>query len=188
MVDNTKVEQAISLLLEGIGEDTSREGLLETPKRVTKAWGQWASGYGRDPKEVMKKFTNPGVDQLVIVSNLDFYSMCEHHMAPFYGQVHIAYVPGKYVLGVSKFSRLTDIFSRRLQIQERLTQEIAQTIMEELQPLGVGVVIEGVHLCMRSRGVEKQNAKMVTSVMLGDLREKTGLRQEFLASIKLAKE
>lgn len=177
------LEQSTVTLLRASGDDPTREGLLETPSRFAKAWRFLTNGYKENPKSVMKVFENPGMDQLVVVSNIDFYSLCEHHLAPFYGQVHVGYLPNGKVLGVSKFARLTEIFARRLQIQERLTQEIAETIMNELQPRGVGVVVEAVHLCMRSRGVQKQNASMKTSVMLGDFRTNESLKQEFLAQI-----
>ncbi len=131
----------------------------------------------------MKCFNNPGIDQLVIVPKIDFYSMCEHHMAPSYGQVHIGYVPNGKVLGVSKFARLVDIYARRLQIQENLTQQIAEDIKKYLNPQGVAVIVRGIHLCMRSRGVEKQNTEMVTSVMLDKFRNEPELRAEFLRLI-----
>jgi GTP cyclohydrolase I len=178
-------------LIEYAGEDPNREGLLETPKRFEKAWKFWTSGYGKDPKDIAKAFENPNsgedgtpeIDQLIVVPKIDYYSMCEHHLALFYGQVHIGYLPNKKVLGLSKFARITDIFARRLQIQERLTQEIANAIMEIVDPLGVAVVVKGIHLCMRSRGVEKQNSEMVTSVMLGKFRQEADLRSEFLSLI-----
>lgn len=174
------LQHNIVRLLQFIGEDPNREGLKETPKRVENAWKFWTKGYKEDSKKVMKTFTNPGIDQLIVVPRIDFYSMCEHHLAPFYGQIHIGYVPNGKVLGVSKFARLTEIYARRLQIQERLGQEVANDIMKYLKPQGVGVVIRGVHLCMRSRGVEKQNSEMITSVMLGFFRDKPELREEFL--------
>jgi GTP cyclohydrolase I len=183
-VGSEGVEENIVRLLEYMGENPNREGLIETPKRVVKGYKQWFSGYNKDPKDVMKTFTSANDDQIVIVKNIDFYSHCEHHMAPFYGQVHIGYLPNGKVLGVSKFSRLTDIYARRLQIQEQLTNQIAQAINEHLKPKGVGVIIEGIHLCMRSRGVQKQNSIMTTSVMLGDFRELEGLRKEFLQLVK----
>jgi len=178
------LEKSCLGILRAVKEDPLREGLLETPKRFAKAWKFWASGYDKDPKEIMKVFSSPGIDQLIIVPKIDFYSHCEHHIAPFYGQVHIGYVPNGKVLGVSKFARLTEIYARRLQIQERLAQQIANDIMKYLKPQGVGVIIRGIHLCMRSRGIEKQNAKMVTSVMLGKFRKNAALRNEFISLIK----
>ena len=185
MVD--KLEETCKQLLVEIGENPKREGLIETPRRFAAAWKFWTSGYQKNPKDVMKVFNSPQIDQLIAVPKIDFYSMCEHHMAPFYGQVHIGYVPNGKVLGVSKFARLIEIYARRLQIQERMTQEIAEDIMKYLKPLGVAVVVNGIHLCMRSRGVEKQNSEMVTSVMLGKFRKEPELRDEFLSLINLAK-
>ncbi len=178
------IQANIVRLLEYIGEDPKREGLKDTPGRFERAWKFWTKGYTQKAADVMKTFENPGkIDQLIIIPKIEFYSMCEHHLAPFYGQIHIGYVPNGKVLGVSKFARLSEIYARRLQIQERLTQQIADDIMEFLKPQGAGVVIRAVHLCMRSRGVEKQNAEMVTSAMFGYFRERESLRQEFLALI-----
>ena len=180
------MKKICSALLEAIGEDPTREGLLKTPKRFEKAWKFWTKGYKQTAEGLITKFKNPTtLDQLVIVRNLDYYSHCEHHLAPFYGQVHIGYLPDKRVLGVSKFARIVDMYSRRLQIQERLTKQIAVTIMKLLKPQGVGVVVTGIHLCMRSRGVEKQNSEMITSEMLGVFREEGDLRREFLTLIKI---
>lgn len=183
------LQENIVRLLAYIGEDPNREGLRETPKRVEKAWQFWTKGYKENAKDVMKTFENPSnngkhIDQLIIVPNIDFYSMCEHHLAPFYGTISIGYVPRDKVLGISKFARLSEIYARRLQIQERLGQQIADDVMKYLEPQGVGVIIRGIHLCMRSRGVEKQNTEMVTSVMLGFFRDKPELRQEFLNLMK----
>jgi GTP cyclohydrolase I len=184
-----QLKQNIKELIKSTGDDPEREGLQETPDRFIKAWKFLNQGYQQNPKDVMKVFENPHngdgeLDQMIVIPKIDFYSMCEHHLSPFYGQIHIAYLPNKKVLGLSKFARLADIFARRLQIQERLTQEIAETIMKELEPYGVGVIIRGIHLCMRSRGVEKQNSEMVTSVMLGYFREKPEVRVEFMGLIK----
>ena len=183
-MNDDKLKQNIKELIASTGDDVNREGLQETPERYLKAFKFWTKGYQEDPKKIMKVFENPSnhgknIDQLIVVPKIDFYSMCEHHLAPFYGQIHIGYLPDKGILGLSKFARLTEIFSRRLQVQERLTQEIAQTIMDELKPFGCGVIIRGIHLCMRSRGVEKQNSEMVTSVMLGYFRDKPEVRAEF---------
>jgi len=182
-----KIEDLIKQILIEIGEDPDRPGLQETPLRVAKALRFFTSGYGKDPKEVFKTFPADGIDQLVIVPKIDFYSKCEHHMETFYGQVYIGYVPKDKVLGVSKFARLIEIYARRLQIQEIMTQQIANDIMKYLEPLGVAVVVKGIHLCMRARGVEKQNSEMVTSVMLGKFRDlsEDALRNEFLTLIKL---
>jgi GTP cyclohydrolase IA len=178
-------EGLVQRLIELAGDDPKREGVIETPKRFLKAWAFFTSGYKKSPKDVIKCFENPQmeVDQLIVIPKIDFYSMCEHHLSPFYGQIHIGYLPNKKVLGLSKFARLTEIFARRLQIQERLGQQIANSIMEFVEPKGVAIVVRGIHLCMRSRGIEKQNAEMVTSVMLGMFRDKDGLRSEFLKMI-----
>lgn len=188
LIDNEDegIQKNVTRLLEYIGEDPKREGLLETPKRFEKAWTFWNSGYTQNPADIMKVFENPAeeIDQMVLVPKIDFYSMCEHHLAPFYGQIHIGYLPNKKVLGVSKFARLVNIYSRRLQIQERLTQQIAKDIMTYLEPKGVGVVVRAVHLCMRSRGVEKQNTDMMTSAMFGFFRDKREVRDEFLTLLR----
>ncbi len=176
--------EAAKLLIKASGDDIDREGLQETPVRFAKAWSFWTQGYHQDPADVMKVFDNPSLDQLVIVKDIEFYSMCEHHMAPFFGRVHIGYIPDGKVLGVSKFARLTQIYARRLQIQEKLTKQIADDIMKYLQPQGVGVVIEAEHLCMKSRGVQTQNSSMITSEMLGIFRDEAPLRQEFLRLIE----
>ena len=187
MNEEKGITSEITRLIEFAGDNPDREGLKETPQRFEKAWKFWTKGYKEDPKSVMKVFESPSIDQLIIVPKIDFYSLCEHHLAPFYGQVYVGYVPKGKVLGVSKFARLIDIYARRLQIQERLTQQIADDIMKYLEPHGVAVVIKAVHLCMRSRGVEKQNSEMVTSVMLGKFRAEgeDALRNEFLTLIKL---
>ena len=184
MID--KIEPHIKAILILLGENPYRPGLKETPKRVAKALRFYCSGYDKDPKDVFKTFPAKNIDQLVIVPKIDFYSKCEHHLETFYGQVHIGYLPKKKAMGVSKFARLTEIFARRLQIQEKMTQQIADSIMKHLKPLGVAIVIKGIHLCMRSRGIEKQNTEMITSVMLGKFREKNeaALRDEFLTLIK----
>ena len=174
---------AVRKLLRFAGEDTRREGLKDTPKRFINAWKFWTKGYNENPKKVMRTFKNPGLDQLIVIPNIDFYSMCEHHLAPFYGTITIGYVPNGRVLGLSKFARLSEIYARRLQIQEGLGQQIANDIIKYVKPQGVGVVIKGIHLCMRSRGVEKQNSEMVTSVMLGKFREEPELRAEFFSLI-----
>lgn len=183
------IQTNVLRMIEYAGEDPSREGLRDTPKRFENAWNFYTSGYKQRLEDIATAFDNPSngkdgnpsIDQIVIIPKIDFYSLCEHHLAPFYGQVHIGYLPKKKVLGLSKFARITNMFSRRLQIQERLTQEIAEAIMTLVDPLGVGVVIRGVHLCMRSRGVEKQNSEMVTSVQLGYFRDKPEARAEFLS-------
>jgi len=174
---------SIRTLLRAIGEDPSREGLLETPDRVMKAWKHWAQGYAQNPADVLKTFEDgaEGVDEMVIVKDIQLYSHCEHHMAPFFGKAHVAYIPDKRIVGLSKLARVVDIFAHRLQVQERLTNQIADAIQENLQPLGVGVIVEATHFCMCSRGVNKQGSTTVTSALRGALKEKPAARAEFLA-------
>jgi GTP cyclohydrolase I len=179
------MQDIIRQLLTAIGEDPSREGLENTPKRVEKALRFLTSGYGADPDAVLNNalFT---VDytEMVIVKDIDFYSLCEHHLLPFFGRCHVAYIPRDKVVGLSKVPRLVEIFSRRLQVQERLTNQIAETIREKINPLGVGVVMEATHLCMSMRGVEKQNSFAITSAMLGSFRTDARTRSEFLTLIR----
>lgn len=184
MTKEDKAEQNIKEVLEYIGEDTSREGLLETPKRIRKAYDEVFSGYKQNPKDLMKVFHDGSCKEMVILKNCEFYSMCEHHMFPFFGHISIGYIPNGKVIGISKLARLVDCFSKRMQIQERMTTQIADTIMEELGALGVIVVCEGVHFCMRSRGVKKQDASMITSAVRGVFAESPQTRQEFLSLIK----
>jgi GTP cyclohydrolase I len=179
------MQDIIRQLLTAIGEDPSREGLENTPKRVEKALRFLTSGYGADPDAVLNNalFT---VDytEMVIVKDIDFYSLCEHHLLPFFGRCHVAYIPRDKVVGLSKVPRLVEIFSRRLQVQERLTNQIAETLREKINPLGVGVVMEATHLCMSMRGVEKQNSFAITSAMLGSFRTDARTRSEFLTLIR----
>jgi len=171
-------KEALGLL----GEDPDREGLLKTPERIAKAMQFLTQGYQMDAKAILNsaKFTED-VQQMVIVKDIELYSMCEHHMLPFFGKMHVAYLPQKKVIGLSKIPRIVDMFARRLQIQERLTQEVAQTLQQAVQPLGVGVICEARHFCMMMRGVEKQNSVAVTSCMLGVFREQLMTREEFLS-------
>src|SRR5712671_6875777 len=180
------MQDAIRKLLTDLGEDPTREGLRDTPKRVEKAYKFLTSGYGADIDRVLNNalFT-VDYNEMVIVKDIDFYSLCEHHLLPFFGRCHIAYIPQGKVIGLSKIPRLVEIFARRLQIQERMTSQIADTIREKIEPLGVGVVIEATHLCMAMRGVEKQNAFAITSSMLGAFRDSARTRMEFLELIKL---
>jgi GTP cyclohydrolase I len=179
------MEELIRELLKEIGEDPSREGLEKTPSRVAKAWEYLASGYKQDVHDVLNEaLFSEEYDEMVVVKDIDFYSMCEHHLLPFFGKCHIAYMPSKRIVGLSKMPRLVEMFARRLQVQERLTTQIAQTLQDVLQPRGVAVVVEALHMCMLMRGVEKQNSKAVTSAMLGQFRDRPETRAEFMELIK----
>ena len=180
------MQDLIRRLLEELGEDPAREGLVRTPKRVEKALKFLTSGYKADIDEVLNDaLFAVDYSEMVIVRDIDFYSLCEHHLLPFFGRCHVAYLPRKRVIGLSKIPRLVDVFSRRLQIQERLTNQIAETIQGKIAPLGVAVVMEATHLCMSMRGVEKQNSLAVTSAMLGAFRDNARTRMEFLELIKV---
>ena len=183
---NRRMQDLVKNLLTALGEDPDREGLVNTPKRVEKAMKFLTSGYGADIDQVLNNamFT-VDYSEMVIVKDIDFYSLCEHHLLPFFGKCHVAYLPSRQVIGLSKIPRLVDVFSRRLQVQERLTSQIAETIRDRIAPLGVAVVIEATHLCMAMRGVEKQNSSAVTSTMLGAFRDDARTRMEFLELIKL---
>jgi GTP cyclohydrolase IA len=178
-------EELMKEVLVRLGEDPNREGLLNTPSRVHKAFQFLTKGYNEDPDALLKNalFTVT-YDEMVIVKDVEMFSLCEHHMLPFFGKVHVAYIPNGKVIGLSKIPRLIETFSRRLQIQERLTTQIAETIQKVIQPQGVGVVIEARHLCMMMRGVEKQHSAAVTSSMLGCFRDEQETRQEFLSLIR----
>ena len=175
------MQDIIRDLLVALGEDPQREGLLRTPKRVEQALQFLTGGYGADVDSVLNDalFT-VDYNEMVIVKDIDFYSLCEHHLLPFFGRCHVAYIPSDKVVGLSKIPRLVEIFSRRLQVQERLTNQIAETIRAKVDPLGVGVVMEATHLCMSMRGVQKQNTTAVTSAMLGSFRQDARTRSEFL--------
>ena len=179
------MEDLIRQLLQELGEDPDREGLQRTPLRVAKAMKFLTSGYVADIDQVLNNalFT-VDYSEMVIVRDIDFYSLCEHHLLPFFGKCHIAYLPHKQVIGLSKIPRLVDVFARRLQIQERMTNQIAETIKEKINPHGVAVVCEGTHLCMSMRGVEKQNSYAITSAMLGGFRDNARTRMEFLELIR----
>src|SRR6187401_3031060 len=180
------MQDLIRQLLTQLGEDPSREGLVRTPKRVEKAMKFLTSGYSANIDEVLNgALFTVDYNEMVIVKDIDFYSLCEHHLLPFFGKCHIAYIPSTRVIGLSKIPRLVDVFSRRLQVQERLTNQIADTISDKIAPLGVAVVIEATHLCMSMRGVQKQNSFAVTSAMLGAFRTNARTRMEFLELIKL---
>src|SRR5512136_1042189 len=179
------METLIRQMLAELGEDPDREGLRETPKRVEQSLRFLTSGYQADVDQVINDaLFNVDYSEMVIVKDIDFFSLCEHHMLPFFGKCHVAYIPRRQVIGLSKIPRLVDVFSRRLQIQERLTNQIAETIHEKIQPLGVAVVMEATHLCMAMRGVEKQNSFAVSSAMLGAFRNSARTRAEFLELIK----
>ena len=175
------IEEEIRQILTDIGEDPQREGLLKTPERVRKSLEFLTRGYKQDVESVINgAIFNEECDDMIIVRDIEFYSMCEHHMLPFFGKCHIGYIPQGKVFGVSKLARLVDVFARRLQIQERMTKQIAGQIMESVMPEGVGVVVEAQHLCMLMRGVQKQNSTMMTSCMLGSFRREQATRLEFL--------
>lgn len=171
-------------ILKYIGEDVNREGLLETPKRMRKAWEEIFSGYNTNPKSLVKCFTKGTCKEMVILKNAEFYSVCEHHFFPFFGHCSIGYIPNGKVIGVSKLARILDCFSKRMQIQERMTTQIADFLVQELNPVGVFVVCEGVHFCMTSRGIKKQDASMITSAIRGKFLEDPALRNEFLHYIE----
>jgi GTP cyclohydrolase IA len=182
MVD---LSSSIRDVLEKIGEDPNREGLLKTPERYAKALEFLTGGYDKCPKTILNgAIFNESYDEMVVVKDIEMYSLCEHHLLPFFGRVHVAYIPNGKIVGLSKVARMVDVFARRLQVQERMTTQIAETLQELLQPKGVGVVIEAQHLCMMMRGVEKQNSSMVTSSMHGDFREYDSTRREFLSLIE----
>jgi GTP cyclohydrolase I len=179
------LEEAVRTTLRELGEDPGREGVLKTPQRVAKSLRLLTRGYRQDVKKVLNSaIFSVAYDQMVIVKDIEIFSMCEHHMLPFFGRCHVAYVPTEKVIGLSKLPRLVDVFARRLQIQERLTTQIAETIMEAIKPQGVGVIIEARHLCMIMRGVEKQNSVAVTSSMLGVFRDCDQTRSEFLRLVR----
>lgn len=176
---------AIKHILMAIGEDTNREGLRDTPSRVVKSWAQLFSGYKQDPMDHMKVFKDGACDEMVILKDIEFYSTCEHHMIPFYGKAHIAYVPNGKVIGVSKLARILDVFARRLQIQERIGSDVTAILMKGLNARGAACIIEAKHLCMCARGVEKQNSVMVTSSLTGCYRDSfSGAREELMQLIK----
>jgi len=187
-MDLPKVEKLVEDLLSDIGEDAKREGLLRTPKRVAKAYEFLTSGYHKNIEDVLNDaIFNEKYDEMVLVKNIDFYSLCEHHMLPFYGKVHIAYVPNGKIVGLSKIPRIVDVFARRLQVQERMTQQIADTLAKYLAPKGVAVVSEAYHMCMMMRGVEKQNSSATSSAMHGLFKEDARTRTEFLDLIRMNK-
>lgn len=183
-VDLASSEQAISQLLRALGEKTEREGLRNTPKRVARMYTELLSGYHADPEKVVNgALFNITYDEMVIIRDIEFYSLCEHHLLPFLGRVHVAYMPKGKVIGLSKIPRLVDVYARRLQVQERMTRQIADVLQNLLEPQGVAVVVEGLHLCSMMRGVKKHDARMTTSAMHGAFRTNSATRQEFLDNI-----
>ena len=185
-MENDKIENLTKQLIEEIGEDPSREGLLKTPSRVSKAWSFFSGGYNQDLDKIINNAVfNEDATDMVVVRDVEFFSLCEHHLIPFFGRAHVAYLPNGKVIGLSKIPRIIDMFSRRLQVQERLTRQIAETVKEILDPIGVAVIMEGQHMCMLMRGVEKQNSLTTTSSMLGKFRESDRTRSEFLSIIGL---
>jgi GTP cyclohydrolase IA len=178
------LEAAVSQILELVGEDPAREGLVKTPQRVARAFRFMTKGYSEDPKAVINGalFTED-YQEMIVLKDLDFFSLCEHHLLPFFGKAHVAYLPKQRIVGISKLARLVEVYARRLQVQERMTTQIANILMDELDPQGVAVVLQAEHLCMRMRGVEKQNSAVVTSAMLGVFRSHQETRQEFMTLV-----
>ena len=187
-MQNKKIEDLTHELLEHIGENPSREGLLRTPSRVAKAWEFFSKGYNQDIDSIVNNaIFNEKAKDMVVVLDVEFFSLCEHHLLPFFGRAHVAYLPSGKVVGLSKIPRIIDMFSRRLQVQERLTRQIAETVMDILDPVGAAVIMEGQHMCMQMRGVEKQNSHATTSSMTGLFREDPRTRKEFLDIISVGK-
>ncbi len=179
------MQMAFKSIIQAIGEDPTREGLERTPLRAEQSMQFLTRGYTQDVNEVINgAIFHEDFEDMVVVRNIEIYSLCEHHLLPFFGKCHVGYIPNGRVIGLSKIPRIVDIFARRLQVQERLTDQIAHTLQEHLQPQGLGVVIEAQHLCMMMRGVQKQNSQMITNSMLGSFRRKQATRSEFLSSIK----
>jgi len=184
----TELEKLTKKLLEELGEDSNREGLLKTPRRVAKSWKFLTKGYDTKIDEIINgAIFHEKYDEMVTINNIDFYSICEHHLIPFFGKAHVAYIPNGKVVGLSKVPRIVDVFARRLQLQERMTQQIANTLNDTLSPKGVAVVLEAQHMCMQMRGVEKQNSHATTSFMTGLFREDERTRKEFLDIISIGK-
>jgi len=186
-VTKSAAEEAVRTLLRWAGDDPQREGLLDTPKRVVEAYHDWYSGYAVDPKEYLRRTFEEmaGYDEMIVLRDIEFESHCEHHMAPIIGRAHVGYLPTGKVVGISKLARVVDVFARRLQVQEKMTAEIARCIDEVLQPGGVGVVIEAAHECMTTRGIHKRGVSMITSKMLGSFRTDARTRSEFLTFIEI---
>ncbi len=187
--ENDPIQPLVESLLKELGEDPGRDGLQRTPARVAQSMRFFTSGYDQDPKAILNNaLFDVSYDEMVMVKDIDFYSLCEHHLVPFFGKIHVAYVPDSKVMGLSKIPRLVEIFSRRLQVQERLTVQVAQSLEEMLQPKGVGVVCEAIHLCMKMRGVEQQNAFAITSSLRGEFEQDSKTRAEFMELIRHRKD
>jgi GTP cyclohydrolase I len=188
MADNS-LETRVAEILRLVGEDPQREGLCKTPERVARSLRYLTKGYAEDPKTVINgAMFVEDYSEMIVLKDIDFFSMCEHHILPFFGTAHVAYIPKHRIVGISKLARLVEVYSRRLQVQERLTTQVANMLMDELDPLGVGVVVRAEHLCMRMRGVEKQNSVVVTSAMLGVFRTHQETRQEFMTLVNSGNE
>ncbi len=179
------LEEHVRAIVRAIDPEPAREGLARTPERVARALELFTKGYAEDPRAIINGalFTE-NYSEMIVLRDIDFFSLCEHHLLPFFGRAHVAYIPRQRIVGLSKLARLVEVFARRLQVQERLTTQIAETISEQLDPLGVGVVLEGEHLCMRMRGVEKQNSVVTTSAMLGIFRNRQETREEFVSLLR----
>lgn len=185
-VDINKIQTAVKMILEAVGEDPAREGLLDTPKRVAKMYGEMFEGLHKDPKEYFETVFHEGHDEVVLVKDIPFFSMCEHHLVPFYGKAHVAYIPKDGVVaGLSKLARTVETVARRPQLQERITDTVAQTLMDMLSPQGVYVVVEAEHMCMTMRGIKKPGAKTITSVAKGVFEEDSVKRNEILSFIQM---
>ena len=185
MENATQMQEIIRRLLVELGEDPQREGLAKTPARVARAWGEMTVGYTQDPGAMVRAaLFEAESKEMVVVNDIDFYSTCEHHLLPFFGKAHVAYIPNGRIVGLSKMARVVEAYARRLQVQERMTAQIAQCLMENLEPLGVAVVLRAQHLCMMTRGVQKQNSYAVTSEMLGCFKKSPKTRGEFLTLIR----
>ena len=186
MKKHDKIADLTNKLLEEIGEDPKREGLIKTPLRVAKAWNFFSNGYKQNLDDIINNaIFNEDSKDMVVVRDVEFFSLCEHHLLPFFGKAHVAYIPDGKVIGLSKIPRIIDMFSRRLQVQERMTRQISETVKDVLEPVGVAVIMEGQHMCMQMRGVEKQSSLATTSSMLGKFRESDRTRAEFLSIIGL---
>jgi len=180
-------ESLVRSMLGLIGDDPTREGLMDTPNRVVRAWAEWFSGYGQDPAVLFKTFEDGATDEVVLLTNIPVHSHCEHHITPIVGHAHVAYLPGTRIVGISKLARLVDVFARRLQVQERLTAQVADTIEEHLEPRGVAVIITAHHFCMGTRGVKMPQVATTTSAMRGVFREEVAARAELFSLIQLSK-